>query len=80
MTPGGSSSRLRFPLWEREYNAVLSETNTTAMFRSVEAAEAAVRTRRASLEGRSDHYAERDAIEEALLRLDDIKRNRLRFR
>ena len=75
-----SSSAPRFPAWEREYEAVLTETDIPACFKRLEVAEAAVRSRRALLASGSDDDPERRAIEKALVRLDDIKRNRLRFR
>jgi len=43
------------------------------LFKRLEAAEAAVRIRRAAFRGGSDHQAELLAIEDALIRLADIK-------
>jgi hypothetical protein len=80
----GSSSSVRFAAWQREYEAVLLEPDTNACFECMEIAEAAVLTRRSVLAHQPDHSAEvraeRRAIEEALARLGEIKRNRLLFR
>jgi hypothetical protein len=73
------SSSVRTPSWQREYEAVLSETDTVALFKRVEAAEAAILIRREALEASSDHHAERQAIAEALANLRVIKRERLKF-
>ena len=81
MRPGDSPSySIRFPLWEREYRAALSETDAATLLKRAEAAEAAVRIRRASFEAGSDHHAERQAMEEALVRLGEIQRNHSRSR
>ena len=78
--PTTSSSHCSRPIstWESEYDAVLKETDTRALFKCVEVAEAAILTRRS--EGRWDHNSERQALEEALANLDVIKRERLKFR
>jgi len=79
-----SSSSVRFPAWQREYEAVLLELDTNACFKCMEIAEAAVMTRRSVLEDQPEPSVEarteRRAIEEALARLGEIKRNRLFFR
>jgi len=74
-----SSPSRRFHTWDHAYKQVLAETDTHAMFKLVEIAEAAVLTRRASLEGSSNHHSERQAIEEALAHLRVVKKDRLRF-
>lgn len=74
-----STSSLRFPAWQREYEAVLSETDTSALFKRVEIAEAAILTRFDVLESSSDHHSEREAMERALANLRVIKRERLKF-
>jgi hypothetical protein len=81
MAPRDSlSSSPHFPPWQRAYEAALTETDTYALFKLVEVAEAAVLTRRASLEGSADHHPERQAIKEALLNLRAVKHERLNFR
>ena len=74
-----SNSSLRWPHWQRAYQAMLLETDTCALFKHVEVAEAAVLTRRADLEGSANHHAERHAMEEALTNLRHIKKDRLKF-
>lgn len=71
---------VRFPAWQQAYEAVLKESDTKALFKLVEVAEAAVRTRLAELRGSSDHHSERLAISEALGNLRFVKRERLNFR
>lgn len=53
--------------------AGLTATDSSTLFKRLEAAEAAVRIRRAALQGGSDDQAELLAIEDALRRLADIK-------
>jgi len=74
-----SGSSLNYPAWQREYEAVLTESDTTTIFKLVEIAEAAALTRRADIDGNASHHAEYRAIEQALTRLTEIKRYRLRF-
>lgn len=45
---------IRFLLWEREYRPVLTATDSSTLFKRLEAAEAAGRIRRAALQGGSD--------------------------
>jgi hypothetical protein len=79
LTHCSSPSSSRFPEWQHDYEAVLSETDTSALFKRVEIAEAAIRTRREDLAASSDHHSERHAMEEALENLRKIKRDRLKF-
>jgi hypothetical protein len=72
------SSPLRFPEWQREYESALLETDQKALFRCVEAAEAAVLTRRDAL--LTDDDEERRAIQDALSNLGVLKREQLQFR
>lgn len=74
-----SSRKGRSPGWQPIYEAVLAETDTTRLFELVEIAEAAVLTRRAALEDSIDHHSERQAIEEAVAKLQAVKRDRLKF-
>ena len=77
--PVQSSSLLRFPEWQPEYEAVLQESETSKLFTCVEAAEAAIHTRLEILQRSSDHDAERSAIAAALTSLKVIKRDKLHF-
>jgi hypothetical protein len=75
-----SSQSQRVAAWRTEYESVLSETETLVLFKRVEAAEAAIMTRRADLEGSLDQHPEWRAMEYALAHLSAIKRDRLKFR
>jgi hypothetical protein len=69
----------RFPSWRLTYEAVLSETDHKTLFTRVEAAEAAILTRRGDMERHADDYAEWKALEEALAILTVVKRERLHY-
>ncbi len=69
----------RFPAWRLTYEAVLSETDLKTLFTRVEAAEAAILTRRGDMERHADEYAEWKALEEALASLVVVKRERLKY-
>ncbi len=81
MAPFGSSplAALHISTWQRDYEAVLSETDTGALFKCVEIAEAAILTRRDALKSSLDQHYEERALEEALANLGVIKRERLKF-
>ena len=70
---------LRFPQWQREYEAVLQETDRNLLFKRVEIAEAALLNRQDSLKGESDGRVERQEIEKALARLHALKKDVLNF-
>jgi hypothetical protein len=57
----------------------LKEADTIQLFKLVEAAEAAVRTRQAELEASLDHHSERQALQEAVAYLQVVKRERLKY-
>ena len=78
-TSPDSSSHRRFRDWQNAYEATLAESDTAALFKLVEIAESSIRIRRASLEGSSDHHAERQAMEDALVNLQIVKEERLKF-
>jgi len=73
------SSSQQFSAWQCDYEAVLAESDTHALFKLVEVAEAAALTRLSSLEDSSDHHAEREALAEALAHLLLVKKDRLKF-
>ena len=77
--PVQSSSVLQFPEWQSEYEAVLRENDIGKLFKCVEIAESALHNRLETLEGFSDHGAERSAIAAALAFLKVIKREKLHF-
>jgi hypothetical protein len=68
-----------FPAWQREYEAVLHETDTKRLFKCVEVAEAAVLTRLAAIGKDSAHHTERKAIDDVLKHLTLLKTERLGF-
>jgi hypothetical protein len=65
--------------WQSAYKAVQRESDSCALFKLVEIAEAAIRTRREALLARSNHGVERRAIEDALKSLGRLKVKRLHF-
>jgi hypothetical protein len=69
----------RFLSWRRTYEAVLSETDHKTLFTRVEAAEAAILTRRGEIRRNTTDHAERRALEEALATLAMVKRERLKY-
>jgi hypothetical protein len=71
-------NRQRFASWRGDYKAVLAETETAALFRRVEVAEAAIRMRIAA-ETEFQPHAERVELAAALAYLGVIKRERLKF-
>ena len=75
-----SLSSLQSRDWQSAYDAVLRETDVSALFGMVEIAEAALLTRRDVLANRrSNHHAEWEAVTEALRVLGILKRYRLKF-
>jgi hypothetical protein len=73
------SNPSRFPAWQREYEAVLHETDTKCLFKCIELAEAAVLVRLEAIGKDSAHHAERKAIDDVLTHLTLLKRDRLGF-
>ncbi len=69
----------RFPSWRLTYEAVLSETDHNTLFTRVEAAEAAILTRRGDIKRNAVDQAEWKALEEALANLAVVKRERLKY-
>jgi hypothetical protein len=69
----------RFPSWRLTYEAVLSETDHKTLFTRVEAAEAAILTRRGDIKRNAVDQAEWKALEEALANLIVVKRERLKY-
>jgi hypothetical protein len=66
--------------WRPLYEAVLAETDTRALFKRVEEAEAKILTHRESLERRAASHRERLVLDEALAYLAEVKKERLKFR
>ena len=70
---------VRFPEWEPEYQAALQEMDRTALIGLMEAAEPALLTRRDALQQVADSGIECQAIDEALIKLRLLKKERLHF-
>ena len=64
----------RFPHWQAQYEAVLSETDRRILFKRVEVAEAALRNRRDALQGPEGQDEERE-IGVALEKLRAVKQD-----
>ena len=69
----------RFPAWRLAYEAVLTETDHNTLFTLVEAAEAAILTRRGDMQRNEADHAEWKALEEALANLAVVKRDKLKY-
>ena len=69
----------RFTQWQREYEAALRETDSVALFKRVEVAEAAIFNRIEALMYSSDGFVERREIEKALGKLLVLKKKVLNF-
>jgi hypothetical protein len=67
------------PVWQSACQAVLKEPETNNLFKLVEVAEAAVRTRLAELRTSLDHHSERRSLQEAVRYLQIVKRERLKY-
>jgi hypothetical protein len=83
MTQADSSpSNLRYPAWQREYEAALHEPDPKNLLERVHAVEASIFSRLQELAQTSettDHKAEEQAIAEALRTLRVLKRDKLHF-
>lgn len=72
-------SPLRFPSWQREYEAALAEQDGALFRLRIEVAEAAVLGRLgAILKEGDEHNHEREAIEDVLIHLQLLRKTRLR--
>ncbi len=77
-----SPSNLRFPTWQREYEASVNETDPKRLLKRVHAAEAAIFNRLQELAqypDSPDHKVEQQAIADALGALLVLKRDKLGF-
>jgi predicted aspartyl protease len=73
MADSDPSSSLRFPDWQREYEAALMETDSDKLQKFVRAAELAILGRLQALVGKADHGEERIAMTDALHALRYLK-------
>jgi len=67
-------SEFTFPLWQPWYQSALLEFDRKKLSHRVIVAESVIHNRMASIAGDSNHHAEREAIEDALLGLNYLKR------
>jgi hypothetical protein len=67
------SLALRFPAWQREYEAASRETETKRLSQCIEVADVAVLVRRDAIRIGAEYRVEREAIEDALTHLDFLK-------
>ena len=77
-----SPSKLRFPTWQREYEASVNEPDSKRLLKHVHAAETAIFNRLQVLAQHPDspdHKAEHQAIADALGALRVLKRDKLGF-
>lgn len=65
--------------WQVEYESALLETDRKLLFKKIEAAEAAILTRREVLTHSPDGFAERAEIKSALAKLRMLKKEILNF-
>ena len=79
---GFSPSDIRYPAWQKEYQAALVERDTKKLLERVHTAETAIFNRLQELIQSSDNpefEAERQAIQDALNALRFLKRDKLDF-
>jgi len=77
-----SPSNLRFPTWQRDYEASVNEPDPKRLLKRVHAVEAAIFNRLQDLAQHSDspdHKAEHQIIADALGALRGLKRDKLGF-
>ena len=77
-----SPSSLRYPAWQRAYEAALLELDRKKLLERVHTAEAVIFNRLqalAQIPDSPEHAAERQAMEDALNALRVLKRNKLNF-
>jgi hypothetical protein len=77
--PSHGKSDLRYPAWQREYQAALVEADPAKLFNLIAEAEVAIFNRLQILTASRDGLAERRAIEEAIATLRVIKKENLAF-
>ena len=67
-------SRFSFPEWQLLYQSALLEFDRKELSHRIITAESAIHNRLVSIAGDSNHHAERESIEDALLGLNYLKR------
>jgi hypothetical protein len=74
-----TSHTIKYPHWQREFEAALREGDPQTLRQRVDAAEAALFLRSQALVGNAQGHAERQAISDAIGTLRAIQRERLGY-
>ena len=74
-----TSQNMKFPHWQREFEAALREGDSQSVRQRVDAAEAALFLRSQALVGSAQGHAERQAISDAIRTLRAIQREKLGY-
>ena len=73
------SPTIKYPHWQREFEAALREDDPESLRKRVDAAEAALFLRSQALAGSAEGHAERRAISDAMGTLRTIQREKLGY-
>jgi hypothetical protein len=74
-----TSQKIKFPHWQREFEAALLESNPQKLRQLVQAAEAAIFVRSQALAESADRRAEQQAISDAIRTLRAIQVEKLGY-
>jgi hypothetical protein len=74
-----TSQNIKYPHWQREFEAVLLEDDPQKLRQRVDAAEAAIFLRSQALGGSAQGHAEQQAISDAIRTLRAIQREKLGY-
>lgn len=77
--PSSPAPIVSYPEWQPAYQAALLELDPKRLPERVIAAETAIFNRLQAISGKTDHHAERRAIEDALAGLRVLKRETLAY-
>jgi hypothetical protein len=74
-----TSQNIKYPHWQREFEAALPEGDPQTLRRRVDAAEAAIFLRSQALVGSAQGHPEQQAISDAIRTLRSIQREKLGY-
>ena len=74
-----TSQNIKYPHWQREFEAALREGDPESLRQRVDAAEAALFLRSQALVGSTQGHAERQAISDAIRTLRAIQKEKLGY-
>jgi hypothetical protein len=77
--PPSTSRTVKYPHWQREFEAAIREGDPQSLRQRVDAAEAALFLRLQALGASAEGEAERQAISDAMATLRAIQRNKLGY-